>query len=132
MTRNSAAKRPGADLDAWVWQSQTLADLLAFVEAHGPASSTPLPVVNWTLGTGRAISAELPSFEADAQRLATLNAYAAVLDAAVSRRTESDRTVFTVRGRIGRPEGADNQPRIRVLIQATVWRDLDQDTDGGA
>lgn len=131
MSEPSMPKRLGADLDAWVWHCQTLADLTAFVEAHGPASKTPLPVLNWRIGAGRTISADLPSFEPDAQRLATLDAYAAVLGAEVTSRVASDRTVYTVRGRIGRPEGSDRQPRISVIIQATVWRELDDDADGG-
>lgn len=127
--RNTAAKR--LDVDAWVRQSQTLDDLSAFVREHGPRSKTPLPVLNWRLAAFREIGADLPSFEPDADRMATLDAYAAVLGAVVSSRVENDRTVYTVRGRIGRPEGTDKQPRIAVIIQATVWRELD-DADGGA
>ncbi len=129
--RNAAAKRPGADVDAWVWQSQTLDDLAAFVRAHGPTSKAPLPVLNWTIGAGRSIGADLPSFEPDTQRMATLDAYAAVLGAAVTSRVEKDRTVYTLRGRIGRPEGTDRRPRVAVSIRATVWRELDA-ADGGA
>lgn len=131
MSGHTTAKRPGADVDAWVWQCQTLADLAEFVQSHGPASNTPLPVLCWTLGAGRSIGADLPSFEPDAARLATLDAYAAVLGTVVSSRTEPDRTIYTVRGRIGWPEGTDKQPRIAVTIRATVWRELD-DADGGA
>ena len=130
MNTRPAQERPGADVDAWVRQSQTLADLAAFVEAHGPARKAPLPVLAWTLGAFRAISADLPSFEPDAGRLATLDAYAAALGAVVTSRVASDRTVYTARSRIGRPEGTDRQPRTSVIIQATVWRDLDDDTDG--
>ena len=130
MNTRPARARPGADLDAWVRQAQTLADLAAFVQAHGPAGKAPLPVLIWTLGAFRAISADLPSFEPDAGRMATLDAYAAALGAVVTSRAASDRTVYTVRGRIGRPEGTDRRPRISVIIQATVWRELDDDTDG--
>lgn len=133
MSEQRRPQRPGADVDAWVRQSQTLDDLAAFVREHGPRSAAPLPVLNWTIGAFRAIGAALPAFEPDADRLATLNAYAAVLGAAVTSRVASDRTVYTVRGRIGRPEGTDRQPRISVIIQATVWRDLDDlEPDGGA
>lgn len=132
MSGHGASKRPGVDVDAWVWQSQTLADLAAFVEAHGPATNTPLPVLCWTLGVGRSIGAELPTFEPEAQRMATLDAYAGVLGAVVSSRVASDRTVYTVRGRIGRPEGTDKQPRVSVTIRAMVWCELDDDADGGA
>lgn len=132
MTPTPAAKRPGADPDAWAWQSQTLDDLAAFVREHGPASKAPLPVLNWTIGAFCAISADLPTFEPDAQRMATLDAYAAALGAVVTSRVASDRTVYTVRGRIGRSEGTDRQPRISVIIQATVWRDLDDEPNGGA
>lgn len=130
--RTAVAKRPGADVDAWVWQSQTLADLAAFVDAHGPASKAPLPVLCWTLGVGRAIGAELPTFHPDEQRMATLHAYARVLGTVVSERVTPDRTVCTVRGRIGKPQGADRQPRVAVIIRATVWRELDDEPDGGA
>jgi hypothetical protein len=133
MSGRSPVKRPGADVDAWVWQSQTIADLAAFVEAHGPASKTPLPVLCWRLGVGRSIGADLPSFEPDARRLAALDAYAGVLGTVVTERVEKDRIVYTVRGRIGRPEGTDKQPRVSVIIQATVWLDpADDDADGGA
>lgn len=121
------AARPHADVDAWVWQCQVLADLSAFVEAHGPASKTPLPVLCWHLGVGRAIGADLPTFEPDARRMDTLHAYAAVLGAEVTSRVASDKTVYTVRGRIGRPEGTDRQPRVTVILQATVWRELEDE-----
>lgn len=130
--RSAAVKRPGADAEAWVRQSQTLADLSAFVEEHGPAGKAPLPVLCWTLGAFCAVGAELPSFEPDAQRMATLGAYAAVLGAVVTSRVEKDRTVYTVRGRIGRLEGTDRRPRVSVTIRATVWRDLDEIAAGGA
>ncbi len=126
------SKLPGADVDAWVRQSQTLADLAEFVKAHGPATTTPLPVLCWKLGVGRAISAELPTFQPDAQRLATLDAYAEVLGAVVTSSVKRDRTLYAVRGRIGRPEGSEHKPRISAVIRATVWRELADDADGGA
>lgn len=129
---SSQPKTPGADADAWVRQSQALDDLAAFVREHGPRSASPLPVLNWHIGAFRSIGADLPTFEPDADRLATLDAYAAALGAVVTSRVASDRTVYTVRGRIGRPEGTDRQPRISVTIRADVWRDLHDDADGGA
>lgn len=131
MADTSPSNRLGTDADAWVRQSQTLDDLAAFVRDHGPRSKAPLPVLNWKLGAFREIGADLPSFEPGAKRMATLDAYAAVLGAEVTTREAPDRTVYTVRGRIGRPEGTDRQPRISVIIQATVWREPD-DADGGA
>lgn len=131
MNEKTTAKRPGADEDAWVRQYQTLTDLAAFLRAHGPASKAPLPALNWTVGQFCAVSAELPSFEPDAQRLAVLDAYAVVLGVTVAGHATADRTLYTVRGRIGRPEGADKQPRITVTLRATVWHVPDE-TDGGA
>jgi len=125
-------KSAGIDVDAWIRQSQVLDDLAAFVREHGPRSKNPLPVLPWKIATYREIFAELPSFEPDAQRMATLDAYAAALGTVVTSRVASDRTVYTVRGRIGRLEGTDKQPRIGVIIQATVWRELDDEPDGGA
>ena len=127
-----AAKRPGAELDAWVRQCQTLSDLTAFVEAHGPAAKTPLPVLNWAVGPFRSLSADLPSFVPDAERMATLHVYARALGAVVASRVAKDRTVYTLRGRIGRRKGPDKQPRTSVIIQATVWRPLDDEPDGCA
>ncbi len=132
MSGRTASPRLGADVDAWVWQVQTLEDLSAFVGEHGPKAAVPLPVLNWTLGVGREIGADVPSFKPVAERLATLEAYAAALGVAVASRVASDRTVYTVRGRIGRPEGMDRRPRIGVIIQATVWHESDDDHDTDA
>lgn len=125
---SSRTKQPAlpVDLDAWLRQMQTLEDLAAFVRAHAPGTSSPLPVLNWVIGSFQSVSAELSSY--DPHALATLQAYARVFGVQVDGRIETDRTVYCVRGRLGRPEGSG--PRIRVVIRATVWRD--DDAAGGA
>jgi hypothetical protein len=125
VSARSSSPRPGADVDHWVWQLQTLEDLAAFTREHGPRSALPLPVLNWTVGAFRTVSAELASYDPNA--LATLAAYAAALGADVTERAAPDRTVYTVKGRLGRREGTEREPRIGVVIRATVWRELDGD-----
>ena len=121
--------RPGGDLDDWVWQVQTLEDLAEFVREHGPRTQAPLPVLNWTLGAGRSVSARLTSYDPGA--LDTLRAYASVFGVPVTERVEADRTVYTVRGRFGPPQ-VERLPRVRAVIQATVWAELDDRADGNA
>ena len=113
------------DVDRWCWQIQALDDLTAFVADHGPAASLPLPTLNWTLGTGRALSAELHTYEPDAH--STLTAYALALGVDVIERPQPDRTVYRVHGRIGRREGTTREPRTSASIRATVWREQHAD-----
>jgi hypothetical protein len=115
------------DFDSWIWQQQALEDLAAFVRTHGPGSTRPLPVLAWRVAQHREIHAEVSSY--DPRALEILQAYAAVLGVLVDGRIEEQRTVYKVRGRIGRP-GAGGEPRIRVLIHATVWRELDDEDEG--
>ena len=119
-------------VDHWVRQVQTLEDLTAFVHEHGPRSAQPLPALNWQIGSFHGISADLVA-PYDPDPLGTLAAYARVLDTSVVESVAPDRTRYTVRGRIGRPEGTAREPRIRVIIQSTVWHELDGEmsTDDG-
>lgn len=122
-------KRPGAGLDAWCWQLQALEDLARFVEGHGPTSAGPLPVLSWTVGTGRSLGAELAS-SYDADPVDVLAAYAKVLGAAVQERPVRDRVIYVVRGWIGKPEGTDRRPRTALLIRATVFHPIeDEESD---
>jgi hypothetical protein len=114
------------DLNAWVWQMQALEDLAAFLRAHGPGTSRPLPVLNWRVAQVREVSAEVSSY--DPRAFDTLQACADVLGVLVDGRIEAQRTLYKVRGRIGR-RGVGGEPRTRMLVQATIWHDPDSDTD---
>jgi hypothetical protein len=126
MTARVFPVRTGAYVDAWVRQVQSVEDLLAFVRAHGPSAGRPLPVLNWTIGAFHAINAELPA--SDPYALETLSAYARVLGARVATRTEADRVCYALRGRLGQREGDARQPRINVVIRASVRRRLEDGT----
>lgn len=130
MTVKVIPRSAGAYRDAWVHQTQTLDDLAAFVRAHGPSSGRPLPVLDWSIGAFPAVSAELSI--SDPHALETLSAYARVLGARVATRTEADRVLYVLRGRLGQREGDARQPRIAVTIRASVRRDVDDKPGGGA
>lgn len=119
-------QRSGADLDAWCWQLQTLEDLAQFVRRHGPASASPLPALNWTVGVTRQAFAELPA-HAHADPVAVLKAFAAVLGTEVTVRHLPDRTVYAVRGRMGRKDGPMLQPRTQVAVRAVVRHPLEDE-----
>jgi hypothetical protein len=112
------------DLDHWCWQLQALDDLARFVEQHGPTHASPLPVLNWTLGSSRSLGAELSSAY-DHDPVEVLARYARVLGVPVQERHLHDRVIYFVRGWIGKPEGTDRRPRTALLIRATVFHPLD-------
>lgn len=95
------------------------------IRSRPRAASLPLPILNWTLGTGRALSAELHASEPDAH--STLAAYALALGVDVIERPQPDRTVYSVHGRIGRREATRREPRTSASIRATVWREQHED-----
>lgn len=122
-------KRPGTDLDDWCWQLQVLADLAQFVQRHGPSSASPLPILNWTLGTGRQASAELFA-HTDDDPVTVLHLFAKVLGVNVEARHLPNKVAYWVRGWIGKKEGTKQQPRTALLIRATVFHPLEDEEAG--
>lgn len=125
---------PGA---RWDNQMQILADLTAFVKAHGPKSKTPLPVLPWALSDTRSVSAEFwaDSDQTLADPAAVVAAYAAVLGSEVRmQRFERDLlrgsgTRYYTEGRFGVPAGTDKQPRTKMFV-TTFVPDHDQEQQG--
>lgn len=111
----------------WARQVETLEDLAVFVREHGPRSAQPLPVLNWRIGMFRGIGADLMA-PYDPDPLGILHAYARVLGTHVVESVAADRRRFTLRGQIGCPEGTAREPGTSIIIQATVWRDIDGET----
>lgn len=126
MPSEKTERRPGADLDEWVWQMQILDDLIAFVRRHGPTSASPLPTLNWTLGVTLQAGAELPTY-AYPDPLPTLKAFGAVLGSEVTVKHLPDRLIYAVLGRIGRKEGTAKLPRTQVVVRAVVFHPLDDE-----
>ena len=112
------------DLDLWRWRLQTLEDLVEFEAKHGPTSAEPLPPIQWELGTTRKICADLPSCEP--QSLAVLGAFAAALGTSVQVRRFSGRVLYSVHGRIGKPEGTDRIPRTGLLVRTWIFHDKEE------
>lgn len=122
--------------DLYRWQRNTLTDLLAFIDAHAPGKRAPLPIVPWQLAAvGCSAFARLTEFAPDpsgvrADPREVLAAYAAVLDSTVREIRLRGKTRYTVTGRIGRPEGTDQRPRTRLLLEADIWDEDESDRDG--
>ncbi len=129
MPSEKTEKRPGADLDAWCWQLQVLDDLAKFVQRHGPPSASPLPVLNWTLGSTRTAGAELFA-HTDDDPVTVLKAFARVLGSDVTVKHLPDRLIYVVRGRVGKKDGTEMLPRTQIVVRAVVLHPLeDEETD---
>ena len=121
--------------DLYRWQREALTDLLAFIDAHHPNTRHPLPVIPWTLSVRHTVTARLSEYTPGptglrGDFLAVLTAYAQVLGEPVKELRLSGKTRHSVRGRIGRREGAKREPRTTVYIEADVWDEDDPGQDG--
>ena len=109
------------ELDIWRWRLQTLEDLAEFETKHGPTSVEPLPTLNWELDTTREVCADLPNREPQSQ--AVLAAFAAVLDTTVQARHLTGTVIYSVHGRIGKPEGTNHIPRTALMLRTYFFQD---------
>jgi hypothetical protein len=112
------------DLDVWLWRLQTLEDLFEFEAAHGPASSQPLPTIEWELCIGRHVRVDLPG--SGLQTLVMLSALADALGTTLRARPLPSGVLYSVHGRIGTPVGADRVPRTELWASAFTARDVEE------
>jgi len=125
--KKSAATKPpwkDYDLDLWRWRLQTLEDLTEFETKHGSTSTKPLPPLNWELSATRKVCADLPNSEPQSQ--AVLSAFAAVLGTTVRAWHLTGRVLYSVHGRIGKPEGTTHVPRTALMVRTCVFRDEEE------